>query len=421
MADTLDGVDQGTALLQRQALRRHRTFATALLVVMGLVYAAAAWSGQQGFWFDLLRAGTEAALVGGLADWFAVTALFRHPLGLPIPHTAVIPRNKDRIGQGLGGFIEQHFLQPQLVAARLRSAGLSRRLGRWLSERRNAELVADRLVVVLAFVFKSLNDQKMARLLQVMLRRRLAETELAPGLAALLEILRQNGMHQDLLDHAVEGLRGYILANRARIADLVEERSKWWVPRRVDRRVAQAITEGLVDYLDGLRYRDHEARESFDAAVDSLIDDLRHNPAYQARVDALRDRMLDAPQVGGYVTALWQVLRAALEQELAEPGSRLRQGLAGLLRTAGAAVAEDAEVQARMDARIEEVVPTLLEPWRKDVGQFVADVVRGWDTGTVVDRVELAVGRDLQYIRVNGTLVGAVVGCLIFVLTEALL
>jgi uncharacterized membrane-anchored protein YjiN (DUF445 family) len=414
-------IDEDAIVGQRRTLRRHRTFATLLLVTMGAIYAAATWSGETGFWIDLLRAGTEAALVGGLADWFAVTALFRHPLGLPIPHTAVIPRNKDRIGQGLGSFIERHFLEPQLVAARLRAAGVSRRLGSWLADRRNAELVSDRLVVVLAFVFRSLNDQKMGRLVQVMLRRRLAESELAPALASLLEVLRQHDLHQDLFDSMVEAVRGYVVGHSRQIAELVEERSDWWVPRRVDRRVARAITEGLVDYLDGLRHRDHDARANFDAAIDRLIEDLRHDPAYRARVNALRDQVLDAAQLRDYVTALWQALRSGLEVELAEPRSRLRQGLSGLLRSLGTTVAEDTAVQARMDARIEEVVLALMEPWRKGAGQFVADVVRGWEARTVVDRVELAVGRDLQYIRINGTLVGAIVGCLIFLLTDVLL
>lgn len=413
--------DDGAALQQRRALRRHRTFATLLLVAMGAVYLAATWSGLSGFWMELLRAGTEAALVGGLADWFAVTALFRHPLGLPIPHTAVIPRNKDRIGQGLGRFIERHFLEPQLVAARLRAAGVSRRLGKWLADRRNADLVGDRLVVVLAFVFRSLNDQKMARLTQLMLRRRLAETELAPVLATLLEVLRQHDLHQDLFDQLVAALRDYVIRHNRQIADLVEERSDWWVPRRVDRRIARAITEGLVDYLDGLGNRDHDARASFDSAIDALIHDLRHDPEYRQRVNAARDRLLEAPQLRHYVDTLWQALRVALEAELDHPGSRLRQGLSGMLRSLGATIAEDPEVQERMDARIEEVSLALLEPWRKGAGEFVAEVVRGWDARTVVERIELAVGRDLQYIRVNGTLVGAVVGCLLFLLTNLLI
>src|ERR671923_1112671 len=162
MSSTAAAVDQ------RRSLRRHRTYATALLVAMGIGYLAALRSGLAGFWMDLFRAGTEAALVGGLADWFAVTALFRRPLGLPIPHTAVIPNSKDRIGSGLGSFIERHFLEPALVAARIRAMGVSRRLGSWLADRRNADLVSNRLVVIGSFVFRSLNDQKLQRLIQVM-------------------------------------------------------------------------------------------------------------------------------------------------------------------------------------------------------------------------------------------------------------
>ena len=403
---------------QRQALRRYRAFATLLLVAMALAYAGSSWYGGDGFWIELARAGTEAALVGGLADWFAVTALFRRPLGLPIPHTAVIPRNKDRIGQGLGRFIERNFLEPKLVAARLREAGVSRRLGVWLTDKQNADLVAERLVVVLAFMFRSLNDQKMGRLIQVMLRRRLGEAELAPAMAALVDLSRRNGMHQQLFDFMLDALSGYLAAHKQGIYDIVEERSDWWVPRRVDRRLAQAIAEGLEDYLAALRHRDHEARASFDAAVGRLVDGLRDDPAYRTKINELRDQLLSTPEVGDYVTALWSDLRESLEREMAAPDSRLRPAVSGLLRSLGHAIAEDPAVQARMDRRIESVAVALVEPWRRDIGHFVADVVRGWESGTIVERVELAVGRDLQYIRVNGTLVGAVVGCTLFLLTE---
>src|SRR3546814_8973502 len=158
-----------------------------------------------------------------------------------------------------------------------------------------------------------------------MLRRRLGETELAPALATLLEVLRQHDLHQDLIDSMVEAVRDYVAGHSRQIADLVEERSEWWVPRQVDRRVAKAITAGLINYLDGLSQRDHDARANFNVAVDGLIDNLRHHPAYQARVNALRDRLLDTPELNDYVMALWQGLRASLEAELAEPRSRLRQ------------------------------------------------------------------------------------------------
>jgi uncharacterized membrane-anchored protein YjiN (DUF445 family) len=408
------------AIDQRRSLRRYRAYATALLIAMGIGYLIALRSGLTGFWIDLFRAGTEAALVGGLADWFAVTALFRRPLGLPIPHTAVIPNSKDRIGSGLGTFIERHFLEPELVAARLRAAGVSRYLGTWLADRRNADLVSDRLVVIGSFVFRSLNDQKLQRLVQVMLRRQLRDVEFAPALAALLAVLRQNGTHQQLFDYVLTAVRDYIASHEDQILRIVEERSRWWVPRRLDRKAAKAIAEGLISYIDDLENRNHEARESFDAAIEQFVANLRHDPACGAKVNDMRDRILATPQVNDYFAALWQGLRSKIEDEMARPNSRVHQALSGILRSMGTVIADDPEVQARMDRRVEEMVMTLIVPWRKDIGDFVADVVRSWEASTIVDRVELAVGKDLQYIRVNGTLVGAAVGCVLFVISDLL-
>jgi uncharacterized membrane-anchored protein YjiN (DUF445 family) len=413
-----DIAETAATLDQRRSLRRHRTVATGLLVAMGVAYFAALRSGLPGFWMDLLRAGTEAAMVGGLADWFAVTALFRRPLGLPIPHTAVIPNSKDRIGAGLGSFIERHFLEPKLVAARLRSLGISRRLGAWLADRRNADVVSDRLVVIASFLFRSFNDQKLQRMMQMVLRRQLREIELAPALATLLSVLRRNGAHEQLLDHVLAAVRTYIAVHEDQILAIVEERSRWWVPRRVDRKVAKEIAGGLIAYLEDLGKRDHDARATFDAAIEQLVSDLRHDPVFRERVNAMRDRFLAAPEVNAYFQSLWQGLRAMLEQEMAQSNSRLRQALSGILRSIGSAIAEDPALQARMDTRIEEGIQTLIVPWRREIGRFVADVVRSWEASTIVDRVELAVGKDLQYIRLNGTLVGAAVGCAIFALSQ---
>jgi uncharacterized membrane-anchored protein YjiN (DUF445 family) len=201
------------------------------------------------------------------------------------------------------------------------------------------------------------------------------------------------------------------------ILKIVEERSRWWVPRRIDRKVAKEIADGLIAYLDDLGRRDHDARASFDAVIERLVADLKHDPATRAKVDAMRDRFLGAPEVNVYFQTLWQDLRSMFEQELAQPNSRLRQAVSGILRSIGSAIAEDPALQSRMDQRIEEGIQTLIVPWRKEIGRFVADVVRSWETSTIVDRVELAVGKDLQYIRLNGTLVGAAVGCAIFGLT----
>ena len=410
--------ETAATLDQRRSLRRHRSIATSLLVVMGIAYFSAVKSGLPGIWMDLLRAGTEAALVGGLADWFAVTALFRRPLGLPIPHTAVIPNSKDRIGAGLGSFIERHFLEPELVAARLRALGVSRRLGAWLADRRNADVVSDRLAVIASFVLRSLNDQTLQRMMQMTLRRQLRDVDLAPALATLLAVMRRNGAHHRFLDHLLNAVRTYIAVHEDQILAIVEQRSRWWVPRRIDRKVAKEITDGLIAYLEDLGKRDHEARATFDAAIEQLVADLKQDPAFRAKVNAMRDRFLGAPEVNAYFQTLWQDLRALIERELAQPNSRLRQAVSGILRSIGSAIAEGPAVQARMDQRLEEAIQTLIVPSRKEIGRFVTDVVKSWETSTIVDRVELAVGKDLQYIRLNGTLVGAAVGCAIFALSR---
>jgi uncharacterized membrane-anchored protein YjiN (DUF445 family) len=318
----------------------------------------------------------------------------------------------------MGNFIERHFLEPELVAARLRTLGVSRRFGAWLADRRNADAVGDRLVILASFLLRSFNDQALQRMMQMTLRRQLRDLDPAPALATLLAVLRRNGAHHQFLDQVLAAVRGYIALHEHQILAIVEERSRWWVPRRVDRKVAKEITDGLIAYLDDLGHRDHDARATFDAAVDKLVFDLRHDPATGARVNALRDRFLGAPEVNAYFQTLWQDLRAILEQQLAEPDSRLRQALSGILRSIGTAIAEDSALQERMDQRLEEGIQTLIVPWRKEIGRFVADVVKSWETRTIVDRVELAVGKDLQYIRLNGTLVGAAVGCAIFVLTQ---
>jgi uncharacterized membrane-anchored protein YjiN (DUF445 family) len=246
----------------------------------------------------------------------------------------------------------------------------------------------------------------------------LREIEPAPALAMLLNVLRKHGVHGRFLDRVLAAVRNYIAEHEDRILAIVEERSRWWVPRRIDRKVAKEITAGLIAYLEDIHARDHEARAAFDAAIDGLIADLRRLPRYREAINAMRDRFLAAPEVNAYLDTLWQGLRTTLEQEMAQPNSRLRQALSGALRSLGTAIAEDADVQARMDRRFEEAVMTMIVPWRREIGHFVADVVRSWETRTIVDRVELAVGKDLQYIRLNGTLVGAAVGCAIFVLSD---
>ncbi|SMF12224.1 Uncharacterized membrane-anchored protein YjiN, DUF445 family [Tistlia consotensis] len=405
---------------KRRALRRHRFWATFLLVAVGAGFVAALRVPQPGFWVELARAGCEAALVGGLADWFAVTALFRRPLGLPIPHTAVIPNNQARIGEGLGRFVEHNFLQPELIAGKLLHARPAARVADWLAEREHAELIVERIAAAAPVALRSIQDREIRRFVAGALERELRGQDLAPLLGRLLALLREGDRHQELFDQAVGTARRFLADNRERVFRTIADRSRWYVPRTVDRKVAAALIEGADEILAELGAQDHEARRRFDQAVAQWIEELHSAPEARAKVAEWRDRLLANPEMRRYLAGLGGELRERLIAGLENPDSTLRRGLVESLQALARALARDPHMQERFDRRLAEIVRGLVPPFRHEIGGFIAEVVRSWESRTVVERIELAVGRDLQYIRVNGTLVGAAVGCALFLVTHYL-
>ncbi|WP_208539096.1 DUF445 domain-containing protein [Algihabitans albus] len=399
-------------------LRRYRWVATLLLVLMACVFLSTKMVEDPSFWILLIRAGAEAAMVGGLADWFAVTALFRRPLGLPIPHTAVIPANKDRIGAGLGLFVERNFLDPDLVTAKLRSLAPARRVGTWLSEAEQAEKLAGRLAASVPALVESLSDREVRSFLARALDRQLGSIDLSALLGRGLDILRESDRHHDLFDQIVRAARQYLLDHQGRIFEAVEDRSRWWVPRGIDRRMAKALIGGVAELLEELLQRDHPVRRQFEASLDRLTRDLREDPARRAQVAAIQAELLSNPRTQAYLGEVWGELRAILLRDAAAGrDSLLLKALAGALQSLGKGLLADSEMQARLDRGIEDATKSWILPWRHEIGHFIAEVVKSWDGRTVADRVETAVGRDLQYIRINGTLVGGLVGIAIFLLS----
>ena len=401
-----------------EELRRYRWVATLLLVLMAGIFLSTKAIDDPGFWILLIRAGAEAAMVGGLADWFAVTALFRRPLGLPIPHTAVIPANKDRIGAGLGLFVERNFLDPELVTAKLRSLTPARRIGTWLSDGANAEKLAERLAAALPALVESLSDREVRGFLARALERQLGAIDLAAVLSRGLEILRESDRHHELFDQIVRMARQYLLDNQARIYEAVEDRSRWWVPKGIDKRMAKALIGGTADLLDELLQRGHPVRRQFEASLDRLTEELRNDPARRDQIAAIQSELLSNPRTQAHLGEVWGELRGILLRDAAAGrASLLRQALTGALQSLGKGLLSDAEMQARVDRGIEEAAKSWVLPWRHQIGHFIAEVVKSWDGNTVAKRVEIAVGRDLQYIRINGTLVGGLVGIGIFLLS----
>jgi uncharacterized membrane-anchored protein YjiN (DUF445 family) len=401
-------------------MRRGRAgwLAGLLLVAMAGLFVLVRFIPGEGLWLGLLRAGSEAALVGGLADWFAVVALFRHPLGLPIPHTAVIPSNKNRIAENLGQFVERNFLDPELIAARLHAARPAMRLGAWLREPANARWVAERLGETLPLALGALGDREVRRFLRDVLKHEASRLDLGPLFGRALQLLRDSDQHQVMFDHMLGTAHGYLSDRRDKVLEIVAAKSAWWVPRTVDRHVAEKLTDGIIDLLRDLGDRQHPVRRRFDAVVADLNTRLEHDPELAARISAWRDRLLDDERVEAYLQRFVTELERRTRSDLARTDSPLISALCQAIVSFGHALERDQAMCARLDERLIAGARSLVIPWRRQIGRFITDVVRGWDSDTIADRLERSVGRDLQYIRVNGTLVGAIVGCLLYLLSE---
>lgn len=405
--------------LQRTVLDRHRRVATACLFLAGLLYIATHLVEQPGYWMLMLRAGAEAGLIGGIADWFAVTALFRRPLGLPIPHTAILPRNKARLGEGLGRFVARNFLAPQVVEDRLRAADPALRLANWVQDESNAELLADRCLVLAPDVLKAFDDAEVRGFYSETFKGPLARLDLMPMVERVLRIVVQGGHHQRLFDRSVRIAREMLLRNREAVYRRVEERSSWWIPRRFDRRLAESIIQGVEEWLEEVANEDHPARWELDQTVEELIGRLPESQRIRGRLDAFRDELLQSPELRRVLESAWQDLREGILNDLDGEQPALRQALASSIRHFGATLEQDEAARLRLNDRLLLLLRELVLPFRHRIGDFIADVVSDWDGETLADRLELAVGRDLQFIRINGTLVGALVGVLLFVVTQA--
>lgn len=405
---------------QRSVLRRHQRFAGACLVGAAAIYVGTQFVEAPGYGVLLLRAGAEAGLIGGIADWFAVTALFRRPWGLPIPHTAILPRNKDRLGEGLGRFVARHFLAPDVVQHRLRSSEPALQLGQWLARRENSAVVADRVLALAPDVLSAFNDREVRAFYRDAFRDQLGRVDPVPLVERLLRTLMETGQHQRLFDRSLQLARELLLRNRQLIYQRVEERSSWWIPRRFDRRLAEAIINGVEEWLQDLSEPGHPAREEFNRTAWNLVIHLKQSPVIRERLEGMRDGLLASPELQELLETAWDDLRQGALGALREPDSRFRHSLINSLQRFGRTLEDEPEARERMDERVELLLRELILPFRDSIGGFIADVVRDWDTESLSDRLELAVGRDLQFIRINGTLVGALVGMLLFVSTGLL-
>jgi uncharacterized membrane-anchored protein YjiN (DUF445 family) len=394
---------------RQRNLDRMKLRATGLLVLMGIVFVVARAFEPQHPWLGYVRATAEASMVGGIADWFAITALFRHPLNIPIPHTAIIPNRKDRIGRSLGNFVQNNFLSPEVLTAKLHAAQISRRAAEWLSQLEHARAAAEHVGAALRGAGNVVRDEDVHALLDRTVVEPLRQMPIAPVLAKGLALLTVDDRHQQLLDRVIQGLTRLVAENEALIRERIREESPWWVPKVVDDRIHQKVLGGIERTLYEVgEDPDHPLRHQFDELLADWMVQLQDSPEVIARAEAIKQQVLDPETSGRLAASLWHELKLVLGRQAATDGAPgpVARGLSAL----GTAALEDEALLEKIDGWVIGAVLRVVEQHRGEVGGLIAQTVSSWDPQETSRRIELLVGRDLQFIRINGTLVGGLVG-----------
>lgn len=402
-------------------LNRMKGFATGLLALAAVVFVAALRLERDYAWLGFVRAAAEGAMVGALADWFAVTALFRHPLGLPIPHTAIIPRRKDAIGASIGRFVQDNFLTEEVLVGRLRAAGMAARLGTWLARPEVAGRVAHVLAGGVAGVLRVVNDADVQALIERSVVSRIETTKAAPALGRVLGAVLVGRRRRETLFALVQMVAQLIVDNQEGIRQKIAAASPWWMPRGVDRTIYMRLVETVAGTLTELgRDPDHPLNTQFDAVVERFVERLQTDEELIARGEEYKADLLTHPIVRDVTASLWQDAKAALLEQSAQDDSALREAIGRAVVRLGELLERDAALAAKVNGWVEAAVLYAAREYGDEGGELIAHTVSRWDAETTSRRIELQVGRDLQFIRINGTVVGGLAGLGIYALATLL-
>ena len=395
-----------------------RFLATGLLVLMAAIFVATSLAKVPWSWIPYLRAFAEAGMIGACADWFAVVALFRHPFGLPIPHTAIVPRNKERIGDAIGRFISNNFLSPSVLAAKIREIDTAGWLSAWLSNPANPNRIARQVATSLPAIIQALPRDELNAFVAGAVRRGIEMVPAAPLASRVLSVLWAQGEMQGLIDRGIDFAATALANNRNLIKTQVTQKTSRFIPKWVDGIVADKIVSGVAQLLEEMRNPEHPWRAELGTAVEKLIDDLAVDPQMHVRGEELKSEILQNPFLLQQMGKLWTAVEARLDEESGSASDPLADSLARALAALGRRLAEDETIRDTVNRWLGVTALRVIAPRRGEIGAFVTQVVERWDTETLVNRLEVQVGRDLQYIRINGTLVGGLVGLLIFTATR---
>jgi uncharacterized membrane-anchored protein YjiN (DUF445 family) len=403
---------------RKAELASMKRVATGLLGVAVVVLVVARLLERVWPWMALVRATAEASVVGGLADWFAVTALFRRPMGLPIPHTAIIPTQKDRIGRILGNFLQNHFLSTQVLAANLKQMRLGERVARWLADRANAQRLAGQIAAGVAQTVQALPETEVRELIRDSALSRLQATPLAPLLGSVLAVVAADERHQALLDDALGLVADAIDANRATLRDVVRDQSPWWIPGAVDNAIYERFVAAARRFVDEVAANPHHpVRLKFDVAFHRFIEQLKSAPEVMARAEEIKREFLDSPAVEEFASSLWDKARGAAAKYASKPQEAALEPVGRGIAAVGDSLLENPARLDELDDFIIHFLASLLEQHRQEVADLIAFTVQQWDADLAARRIELAVGRDLQFIRLNGTIVGGLAGLAIYLIS----
>lgn len=404
--------------LRRVRLVQMKRVAALMLVAVAALFVIALLLEARYPWLRFVRAFSEAAMVGGIADWFAVTALFRHPLGLPIPHTAIVPARKDRIGTALGNFVQRNFLTREVLAEKLAAMQLGVRAAEWLSRPENSRRLARAVAHGVSGAANVLRDEEVQALVDRGIVTRLRRLHVAPLAAKAFELLTADGRHQVLLDDALRLAARFLDENETVIRERIRQESPWWVPGAVESRLGDKIVSGVEKTLVAVAADpNHPLRQRYDDAVERFVADLRENPGTMARAEQIKLDLLDHPSVADFSREVWADVKeriALYAERLADETEHEPDQVERWLTGLGEKVLQDPALTAKVNGWIVELVTYAVEQAREDVARLIASTVAAWDANATSRKIELQIGRDLQFIRINGTIVGGLVGLALY-------
>ncbi|WP_299562197.1 DUF445 domain-containing protein [uncultured Mycolicibacterium sp.] len=422
-AEAIAGADTAADAERRRSLRRMKLVALGFLLAATVVFLLTTWAQSRGAagWVGYVRAAAEAGMVGALADWFAVTALFRHPLRLPIPHTAIIKRKKDQLGEGLGTFVRENFMVPAVIETKLRDAEIAGRLGKWLADPQHAKRVADEIATVLRVLVELLRDEDVQQVLDRMIVKRIAQPQWGPPIGRVLTQLLEEGRQEALIQLLADRAFQWSLGAGEIIERVVERDSPSWSPRWVDHLVGDRIHRELMEFTDRVRRDpDHELRRSATRFLFDFARDLQHDPVTIARAERVKEQIMARDEVARAAETAWNAAKRIILESVDDPSSALRARIADTVVRVGESLRDDAGMRDKVDNWVVRGAQHLVTRYGAEITTVITDTIERWDADEAARRIELHVGRDLQFIRINGTVVGALAGLVIYTIAQLL-